>query len=106
MKRTDGETSVMTAVTFAEAGEWETARGYLAPPRGRGLASWLERHLAAAALAEEGLHDEALRIAAAEAPRPLPIQPREEDALDALLRQRGVRMFRGVASAAALAARR
>lgn len=105
MKRTDGETSVMTAVTFAEAGEWETARGYLAPPRGRGLAAWLERHLAAAALAEEGLHDEALRIAAGEAPR-LPIQPREEDALDALLRRRGVRMFRGVASAAALAARR
>jgi hypothetical protein len=109
LKRTDGgEESVMTAVTFAEAGEWTTARGYLAPPRRRGLAGWLERHLAAAALAEEGLHDEALRLAAGGRPRPLPA-PREDDpleALDALLRERGVRMFRGVASPAALAARR
>jgi hypothetical protein len=100
----DGEKSVMIAVTFAEAGEWETARRYLPPPRRRGLAAWLERHLAAAALAEEGLHEEALRLAGAE--RPAPLRRREEDALDALLRSRGVRMFRGVLSPAALGARR
>jgi hypothetical protein len=103
VKPKDGETSVMTAVTFAEAGEFETARRYLPPPRGGGLAAWLERHLAAAAFAEEGLHEEARRLAGGRptrAPRP----PRE-DALDALLRARGVRMFRGVVSPAALAAR-
>jgi hypothetical protein len=104
VKPTDGETSVMTAVTFAEAGEFETARRYLPPPRRPGLAAWLERHLAAAALAEEGLHEAALRLAGLEQPQPP--RPPQEDALDALLRARGVRMFRGVLSPAALAARR
>jgi hypothetical protein len=105
VKPTDDERSVMIAVTFAEAGEWDEARRWAPPPRRGWLAAWLERHLAAAALAEEGLHDEALRLAGAARPRPLS-PPREEDALDALLGERGVRMFRGVVSPAALAARR
>jgi hypothetical protein len=99
---TDDERSVMTAVTFAEAGEWETARRYLPPRRPAGFLAWLERHLVAVALAEEGLHAEALRVAGL---RPPP-QRREEEALDALLRARGVRMFSGVLSPAALGARR
>jgi hypothetical protein len=96
----DGD--VMIAVTFAEAGEWETARVY-APPRGRGrLGAWIEGHLLAAALAEEGVRDEALRLVGAVRARPQP----DRDALDALLRARGVRMFSGVLSPAALSARR
>jgi hypothetical protein len=92
----------MTAVTFAEAGEWETARRY-APLRRKGrVREWIERNLLAAAFAEEGLHDEAMRLG--EVTRTSP--PLEEDALDALLRARGVRMFCGVLSPAALAARR
>jgi hypothetical protein len=101
---TDDERSVMIAVTFAEAGEWGEARRWAGPPRRGWLAAWLERHLAAAALAEEGLNAEALRLAGA-APRPTPPSS-EEDALDAILRARGVRMSCGVLSPAALAARR
>ncbi len=90
------------AVTFAEAGEWETARRY-APPAGRGRAwAWIERHLVAAALAEEALHDEARRIAGGGDGR---AGPGRDDALDALLRARGVRMSFGVLSADALGAR-
>lgn len=105
MKPSDDERSEMIAVTFAEAGEWDEARRWAAPPRKGRLAAWLERHLAAAALAEEGLHDEAVRLAGGGRPRPAP-PPREEDALDAILRAHGVRMFCGVLSPAALAARR
>lgn len=58
-------TSWMTAITFAEAGEWEVAREYM--PRGKGLfvrlADLLEKNCMAAAFAEEGLHDDALRLA-------------------------------------------
>jgi len=92
----------MIAVTFAEAGEWETARTYAPPPGSGGVRAWIERHLLAAALAEEGMPDEALRFLGAERARP----PPDPDALDALLRGRGVRMFSGVLSPTALAARR
>lgn len=95
----------MTAVTFAEEGEWETARRYAPPGRPGALRAWIERHLAAIAFAEEGLFDEALRTAGAALPVPAP-RPHEEDALDALLLARGVRMFCGVLSPAALGARR
>lgn len=104
MKPSDEQGSVMIAVTFAEAGEWTEARRWAPPPRGGPLWAWIERHLAAAALAEEGLHGEALRLAGLVRPRPVP-RP-DEDALDAILRARGVRMFSGVLSPAALVARR
>jgi hypothetical protein len=98
----DDERDVMIAVTFAEAGDWETARRYARPPPGRAGGAWLERHLAAAALAEEGLQDEALRMIEAEA---APAPPRIEDALDALLASHGLRMSWGALQPSALAAR-
>lgn len=92
----------MIAATFAEAGDWETARRY-APRKGMGRAgAWIERHLVAAAFAEEGLHDEALRLAGRGRPPPA----LDASAPDALLRGRGVRMLCGVLSPSALAARR
>lgn len=69
----------------------------------RGLAAWIERHLVAAALAEDGLAREAARLCRAEPEGP---PAGGEDPLDALLRARGVRMFSAVLSPAALAARR
>ncbi len=100
MNRAEDEKDFMTAVTFAEAGELETARRY-APPRRKGrLQAWIERHLVAAAFAEEGLHAEALRLSGSEGPR-----PRDMEALDAVLRARGVRMFCGVLSPTVLSAR-
>lgn len=62
---------------------------------------WLERHLAAAALAEEGLHDAAVRLSGAR-----PSSAGDGEALDALLAARGVRMLCGALSAAALSPRR
>ncbi len=58
---------------------------------------WLDRHLVAAALAEEGLHEEALRICGL---------AREEAELEAWLATHGVRMHCAVLSPAALAVRR
>ncbi len=59
-------TSWMTAITFAEAGEWDMAREYI--PSGKrlfaGLRSLLENNFMAAAFAEEGLYDDAVRLAA------------------------------------------
>lgn len=102
MKPTDHDGGVMIAVTFAEAGEWETARTYAPPPGKSRIGAWIERHLLAAVFAEEGMHDDALRVSGVEPARP----PQDQYALDALLRARGVRMFSGVLSPAALAARR
>lgn len=59
--------------------------------------NWLERQLVAAALAEEGLFDEAARIADGGRGRP--------DALDAWLAANGVRMHCAVLSPAALGVR-
>lgn len=97
---TDGERSWMTAIAFAEEGEFETAREYLPRPGPRRLAAWIERHLVAAALAEEGLHEEAVLASGA--------GPRRDggEALDALLRAHGIRMLCGALSPAALAVRR
>jgi hypothetical protein len=100
LKPTDDEKSVMTAVTFAEAGEWETARWYAAPPGKARPWAWIERHLVAAAFAEEGLHEEALRASGVER------ASWSKDPLDLLLAARGIRMFSGVLSPAALSARR
>ena len=59
---------------------------------------WLERHLLAAALAEEGLHEEALRVSG--------LAREERDPLDEWLAGHGVRMHCAVLSPAALAVRR
>ncbi len=58
-------TSWMTAITFAEAGEWDMAREYI--PSGKrlfaGLRSLLEKNFMASAFAEEGLYDDAVLLA-------------------------------------------
>ncbi len=53
----------MTAITFAEAGEWDEARR-MSPVGDRRLTTnQFEQTFMAAAFAEAGLHDEAIRIA-------------------------------------------
>lgn len=101
-KPSGDDRDLMTAVAFAEVGEWDTARKLLPRPAPGRLRAWLERHLVAAALAEEGLQEEAVRTARALAP---PAPARAADFIDTLLAARGVRMLCGVAPAAALAAR-
>lgn len=51
--------SWMNAITFAEAGEWETAISLIPPPVRSKLAHFLELTFMAVAFAEEGLHTEA-----------------------------------------------
>lgn len=51
-----------TAITFAEAGEWETARSYMPVSRRNKLLAWLENLCVAVTFAEEGMQDEAVRI--------------------------------------------
>jgi hypothetical protein len=102
VKPADDRPDLWLAVAFAEAGEWDTARRYAGPPGKARVWAWIERHLVAAALAEEALHDDALRVlrnGGSGGSR------RDDDALDALLRARGVRMFAGVLSPDALGAR-
>lgn len=50
------------AVTFAEAGEWDTARGMLPESKPRTALNWLESHFAAVAFAESGLQNEAVKL--------------------------------------------
>lgn len=50
------------AVTYAEAGEWATAQGFLPESEPRSEFNWLENHFAAVAFAESGLPQEAVRI--------------------------------------------
>jgi hypothetical protein len=52
-----------SAVAFAEVGEWDTAREMIPDSKPNTEIGWLGRIFAAVAFAEEGLHDEALRIA-------------------------------------------
>lgn len=50
------------AITFAEAGEWETARQMMPGSAGKGALAWLRDHFMAVAFAEEGVPEEALRL--------------------------------------------
>ena len=50
------------AVTYAEAGEWDTARELLPESKPRTSLNWLESHFEAVAYAESGLWEEAVRI--------------------------------------------
>lgn len=52
----------MVAAAFAEAGEWETARSFIPEKKPVYEPSWLSKVFAAIAFAEEGLHEEAIRI--------------------------------------------
>ena len=54
-----------TAITFAEAGEWETARSFMPVSRRNPLLAWFENICMAVSFAEEGMQDEAVRIMAA-----------------------------------------
>lgn len=61
----ENERSWMVAVTFAEAGEWETARSLTPlPAKGRWSQFW-EQTFMAAAFAEEGMPEEAMRLVGA-----------------------------------------
>jgi hypothetical protein len=53
----------MTAITFAEAGEWDTARQMSPVSVPNRKISQLEQTFMAAAFAEAGLYDEAVRMA-------------------------------------------
>lgn len=54
-----------TAITFAEAGEWETARSFMPSIRQSKAAAWFQDLCMAVTFAEHGLHDEALRLLSA-----------------------------------------
>jgi len=53
---------IMMAATFAEAGEWNTAREMTPAVKLSREPSWLDRIFMAVTFAESGLHDEALRF--------------------------------------------
>lgn len=81
----------MTAITFAEAGEWETAKNMMpASIRSRAI-SGFQKIFMAAAFAEEGLHAEAITLA--EAPN---LQAPSGDAFLRSLGLGGIRMTYGV----------
>jgi len=61
-RNTEQPKNWMMAITFAEAGEWETARQMMPATGGTGVLAWLKNHFMAIAFAEEGLSDEALRL--------------------------------------------
>lgn len=50
------------AATYAEAGEWGTARELLPEYEPRTALNWFDSHFAAVAYAESGLREEAVRI--------------------------------------------
>lgn len=52
----------MMAATYAEAGEWDTAREMLPEIKLSRELSWLNRVFMAAAFAESGLHKEAVEL--------------------------------------------
>lgn len=79
MNRTKDDSSWTTAMTFAEAGEWDIARTFIPASRRNRLAAWLEKMFTAVALAEEGLHEDALRVADL---GPLAIAPRPANFLE------------------------
>jgi len=59
----NNERNWMDAVTFAEAGEWETAISMTPLPTKSKWAQFFEQIFMAVAFAEEGLHEEALLLA-------------------------------------------
>lgn len=53
----------MTAITFAEAGEWETAKNMMPVTLRSRAINQFQKIFMAAAFAEEGLHAEAISLA-------------------------------------------
>jgi len=51
---------IMTAVTFAEAGEWDTAKDLMPDVKLSRRQTWLDRIFSGITFAEYGLHSEAL----------------------------------------------
>ena len=63
MKQNSGSyKSWQLAITFAEAGEWDTAREMMPSPVKSKLFPWFEKTYTAVAYAEEGMPEEALKI--------------------------------------------
>lgn len=54
-----------TAITFAESGEWETARSFMPVSRQSRVAVWFQNLCMAVTFAEHGMHEEAVRIVSA-----------------------------------------
>ena len=69
MKHHNRHAKWTTAITFAEAGEWETAQLYM-PRIKTTLRAWLEKMSMAVAFAEEGMADEALCLTGKTSRRP------------------------------------
>lgn len=73
--RKQNHQSWTTAITFAEAGEWQTARSFMPPTRRSRLAAWLEKTAMAVAFAEADMAEEALRcVAPADATAPAAVR--------------------------------
>jgi hypothetical protein len=53
---------IMMAATFAEAGEWNTAREMIPDAELSRQPLWISKIFMAVTFAESGLHDEALRL--------------------------------------------
>lgn len=66
--KTNSDRNWMSAVTFAEAGEWETACAMAPLPTKSRWSELLEQTLMAVAFAEEGLHEEAKRLVTGKQP--------------------------------------
>jgi len=81
----------MTAITFAEAGEWETAKTMMPAGIVNRTISKFEKIFMAAAFAEEGLHEEAISLAEAQN-----LQAPNADAFLQSLGLGGIRMTYGV----------
>ena len=81
----------MTAITFAEAGEWETAKAMMPVCVRNRTISKFEKIFMAAAFAEEGLRDEAISLAETQN-----LQAPNADAFLQSLGLGGIRMTYGV----------
>lgn len=90
MKTLDTFQKWMTAITFAEAGEWETAKKMAPVPIRNRAINQFQKIFMAAAFAEEGLHAEAALLA--KSPN---LPPGGEDFLQSL-GLGGIRMTYGV----------
>jgi len=81
----------MTAITFAEAGEWETAKTMVPVTIRSRAINQFQKTFMAAAFAEEGLHAEAIALAEG-----LPLQAPSGDDFLQSLGLGGIRMTYGV----------
>lgn len=90
---TDKQRNWMAAITFAEAGEWDTALEMMPVLRPAPKISWLQKMFMAVTFAEAGLHDDALQLMEARQ-----VLVTGNDFLD-VVGLRGVRVTYGILSA-------